>query len=368
MFQLQNFRIFALVSIFLNCLAMNEAFAVLQESDNATNREQTNTAKTAVVYSGKYVISFPELELARLLGVKLHSFDIKKYPKIVDALKRDQLLADENIFSPEQVSEKQLLLVHKKEYLKKLKSAENVARYLELPRELPLPEDENWLDKNLLTPFRYSSGGTVLAAQKSLEHGIGINVGGGYHHAKPDKGEGFCIYADVPIAIRILQKENKIKRALIVDVDAHQGNGTIVCLPDDETTFTFSMHQSDIYPIPKEQGDWDIELEEGTTDRAYLELLEKSLPKLFADAGSDAGPDIVFIVGGCDTLAADPLAGLAMTERGIAQRDRMIVDACVARKIPVVLTLAGGYSENAWHAQYLSLSEILKKYPAVQKR
>ena len=210
----------------------------------------------------------------------------------------------------------------------------------------------------MLEPFRRASGGTLLAARQALQSGIGINLGGGYHHAKPDRGEGFCLYADVPIAIRKLQAESLIKRAIVIDVDVHQGNGTIVCLPDDDSTFTFSMHQDDIYPIPKEVGDLDVELSSGMQDQEYLEILAEQLPKILAEAEAD----ICFIVGGCDPLDGDPLANLKMTADGIVKRDHAIIQACAERNLPVVLTLSGGYSPDAWKSQYLSIKNLIEVY------
>ena len=214
------------------------------------------------------------------------------------------------------------------------------------------------LDTAVVEPFRRASGGTLLAARKALATGIGINIGGGYHHAKPEIGEGFCLYADVPISIRKLQQEGLIKTALIVDVDVHQGNGTAVCLADDDSTFCFSMHQADIYPIPKETSDRDVELDTGMGDEEYLRILESNLPALF----DQSTPDICFIVGGCDTLSGDPLASLEMTPAGIVARDAMIVKHCVDRNVPVVLTLSGGYSPEAWKAQYQSIKHLIETY------
>ena len=200
--------------------------------------------------------------------------------------------------------------------------------------------------------------------REALKSGLGINLGGGYHHAKPDTGEGFCVYADVPIAIRKLQSENLIKRALVIDVDVHQGNGTAVCLADDDATFTFSMHQGDIHPIPKEKSDLDVELEAGMGDEEFIETLENHLDQVFKTAQAD----ICFIVGGCDPLKGDPLASLEMTHQGIKKRDALIVEHCVKRNIPVVLTLSGGYSADAWKAQYLSVSNLIKHYGVTPKR
>lgn len=302
----------------------------------------------SVVYSPGYLINLGGLE-------KMHPFDIRKYEKIHNGLIADGLLSDEQTLKPALLTQDDLLLIHSQEYLDDLKIRKKVAEYLEAPvlQFAPLS-----LDRAVLEPFRRASGGTLLAARQALHCGIGINLGGGYHHAKPDRGEGFCLYADVPIAIRKLQSESLIKRAIVIDVDVHQGNGTIVCLPDDDSTFTFSMHQGNIYPIPKESGDLDVELNGGMEDEEYLEILAQHLPQILDDFQAD----ICFIVGGCDPLDGDPLASLKMTAEGIVKRDHAIVQACAERNLPVVLTLSGGYSPDAWKSQYLSVKNLLEVY------
>ena len=302
----------------------------------------------AIVYSYNYKISIYGLE-------KLHPFEIRKYEKIYTQLIEDGVLKPEEVFVPETLTDDDILLVHSKEFIKSLDSSRKVARYLEADQTAMLPASV--MKEKIVAPFRLASGGTLLAARQALKCGTAVNIGGGYHHAKPDKGEGFCIFADIPIAIRKLQEEGKIKRALIIDLDVHQGNGTAVCLADDDSTFTFSMHQGDIYPVPKEESDLDVELAFGEGDNEILPKVKKILPELF----EKANPDIVFYVAGCDMLNGDPLASLAMTEKGIVKRDDMVIQACRKRKIPVVMTLAGGYSPNAWRAQYKSIKNILSK-------
>ena len=301
-----------------------------------------------MAYTDDYLINLGGAERA-------HPFDIKKYKKIHDALLADDLLTSAATLKSEPIPVEDLLLVHSREYLKSLADRDKLARYLEAPILRVLPVS---LNKGVLMPFRSASGGTLLAARSALKHGIGVNIGGGYHHAKPEVGEGFCVYADVPVAIRKLQHENKIERAIVIDVDVHQGNGTIVCLKDDDSTFTFSMHQAGIYPIPKEQGDLDVELNAGMKDAEYLEILNRNLATIL----DESKPDICFVVAGCDTLDGDPLASLAMTEDGIVQRDAAIFAACSLRKIPAVYTTSGGYSKNAWRAQYESIKNLIKTY------
>jgi len=319
-----------------------------QSESTVGETESSAPFQVSVAYTDDYLINLGGVERA-------HPFDIKKYKKIHDALLADKLLTSEATLKPEPIPVEDLLLIHSKEYLKSLAERDNLAKYLEAPILRMLPVS---LNKGVLMPFRSSTGGTLLAARNALEHGIGINIGGGYHHAKPEVGEGFCVYADVPVAIRKLQNEKKIERAIVIDVDVHQGNGTIVCLKDDDSTFTFSMHQAGIYPIPKEQGDLDVELTAGMGDAEYLEILNRNLAKILDELRAD----ICFIVAGCDTLDGDPLASLAMTEKGIEQRDAAIVAACAKRKMPVVYTTSGGYSKNAWRSQYLSIKNLIETY------
>ncbi|KKL26199.1 hypothetical protein LCGC14_2397690, partial [marine sediment metagenome] len=305
--------------------------------------------RVAVVYSKHYQINVGGLE-------KLHSFDIHKYAKIYLALVTDGVLAPTDVFVPEAVTREQLLRVHTPAYLATLKDPRAVARYLEIPVVRVAPA--SLVDAAVLNAFRYATGGTILAARLALDHGVAINLAGGYHHAKPDTGEGFCIYADMPIAIKTLQGEGRIKRALVVDLDVHQGNGTAECFAGDDSVFTFSMHQGDIYPIPKATSDVDVNLPAGTGDSEYLRTLQTYLPRVL----ERARPDIVFLQAGCDTLDGDPLAQMRMTIEGITRRDAEVIDACTARGTPVVMVLGGGYSRYAWYAQYLSVRRTIEKH------
>lgn len=319
----------------------------VSDADTENDPAKALPFQVGVVYSPGYLINVGGLE-------QMHPFDIKKYQRIHDKLVNSGTLTNAQTLVPAALTDEDLLLVHSPAYLDALKSRSNVAKYLEAPILNFAPVS---LDTGILQPFRMASGGTRLAARQALVSGIGINLGGGYHHAKPNLGEGFCLFADVPIAIRSLQKEGLIKRAVVIDVDVHQGNGTVLCLANDDATFTFSMHQKGIYPMPKEIGDLDVELPAGMDDVAYLAKLTEVLPKVLDDADAD----ICFIVGGCDTLKGDPLASLKMTHQGIVDRDQLIVDECIKRKLPVVLTLSGGYSQDAWKAQYASVKNLIDR-------
>jgi histone deacetylase 11 len=303
----------------------------------------------AITYSDSYLIRLGGLE-------KLHPFDTHKYRRIHEGLVRDGLADPRTTHAPEPLSEDDLLRVHTRRYLDGLKSAAGVSEALEFPQIANLPQSV--LADAVVTPHRTASGGTLLAARLAASgFPVSVNLGGGYHHAMPDHGEGFCLFADVPIAIRHLQAEGKIRRALVVDLDVHQGNGTAVIFSDDERVFTFSMHQRDIYPVPKALGDLDVEIEAGTGDSEYLGLLSEHLPETFRRSD----PEIIFFLAGCDVLAGDPLAGLSLTERGVVERDWTVVDSCIQRNLPVVMTLAGGYSKDSWRVQHHSLRSLLRR-------
>ncbi len=305
--------------------------------------------RVAVVYSSRYQIRLGGLE-------RIHPFDIHKYARIYRALVKDGVVQPGDVYVPAAVSDADILRVHTPAYCRSLKDSSNVARYMEASAVAILPDGV--MQRRVLTPFRYTTGGTLLATRLALQHGIGINIGGGYHHAKPDVGEGFCVLADIPIAVQALRHENKLRRVLVVDLDVHQGNGTIACFRHDEEAYTFSIHQRDIYPIPKEHGDYDVEVDAGMEDEEYLRLLAGHLPEVF----KKAKPDIVYLVAGADTLTGDSLASLEMTAAGVVRRDAMVIDECVKRKIPVVVTLGGGYSKQTWDVQFQSIRRTIRTH------
>lgn len=312
--------------------------------------------RVCIVYSQHYQINLAGLE-------KLHSFDINKYAKVYLQLVTDGLLRPEDVFVPEEISRADLLRVHTPDYLdNSLKQPALLARYLEFEAATIAPA--GLTDLAVLSAFRRATGGTLLAARLALDHGIAINLGGGYHHAKPDAGGGFCIYADMPVAIRALQAEGRVARALIVDLDVHQGNGTAVCLAGDDSVFTFDMHEEDIYPFPKETDDLDVPLAAGLGDDEYLDLLARHLPRVF----DQARPDIVFLQAGVDVLAGDRLGNLRLTPEGVLRRDGMVFDEAVRRGVPIVMVLGGGYGRNAWNVQYQSIRQVILRYGSAAGR
>jgi acetoin utilization deacetylase AcuC-like enzyme len=194
--------------------------------------------------------------------------------------------------------------------------------------------------RQMVRAFWLAAGGTTLAARLALRDGVAYNVGGGFHHAFPDHGEGFCAIHDVAVAIRRLQKEGRIERAMVVDCDVHQGNGTAAIFADDPNVFTLSIHQFNNYPAVKPPSDIDINLEDETGDDRYLELLRAA----YIPALASLRPQAVFYVAGADPYYQDQLGGLSLTIEGLRARDRLVISNALMHKTPVAIVLAGGYA------------------------
>jgi acetoin utilization deacetylase AcuC-like enzyme len=261
-----------------------------------------------------------------------HPFPIAKYPLLKDQLLAEGVLVPGDIQEPQPVDRATLELIHTSEYLDKLESSGlTVAEQ----RRLGLPWSEAlWLRSRL------SCGGTLLAARTALQHGMSGNLAGGTHHAFADHGEGFCVVNDVAVAISKLRVEGAIKRALIVDLDVHQGNGTASVFENVEEVFTFSMHGERNYPAQKMRSDLDVALKDGTGDTEYLHALDVHLPAVL----DRAGPDMTFYLAGVDVAAGDRYGRLELTDEGIRTRDRRVIEAVRRRGVPLVIVLGGGYA------------------------
>ncbi|MBT3821503.1 MAG: histone deacetylase [Nitrospinaceae bacterium] len=234
---------------------------------------------------------------------------------------------------PDEAPDKDILLVHTPEYLADMRSGQHTARTL--PSELPLsPEIVRWC---LL-----SVGGTTLAAREAMAHGFALNLSGGFHHAFPDCAEGFCYMNDLAVAVRPLQNEGAVSRAAIIDCDLHQGNGTASIFRKDESVFTFSIHQENIYP-PKKRSSLDIGLADLTDDAAYMKKIQDNIPQIL----DKHRPEIVIYQAGADPYMDDQLGTLKLSKKGLRQRDDLILAECRKRAIPVAGTLGGGYARNS---------------------
>ena len=274
--------------------------------------------------SARYTITLPEN----------HRFPIAKYAMLRDAVVASGLVEPTNVHEPARAPLGDVLLVHTERYVRAitdgtLTDAEQ--------RRIGFPWSESLVERS----FR-AVGGTCEAAAAALEHGVTMNLAGGTHHAFPDHGEGFCVLNDVAVAIRALQRDGRIRRAAIIDLDVHQGNGTHAIFDADNSVFTFSMHGGRNYPFHKVAGSLDIELPDGTGDEAYLATLTDALPRVL----SAAAPDLVIYLAGADAHEGDRLGRLCLTFNGLARRDVMVLDACREVGIPVAITIAGGYGRD----------------------
>jgi histone deacetylase 11 len=261
-------------------------------------------------------------------------------------------MEEEDFLVAEPVSEALLARVHDADYLAGLHDPRLLSRALEV--EVP-GVLRRAIPRRVLEPFRTATGGTVAAARAALEHGVGINLGGGYHHARPALGHGFCIYNDVAVALHVLRAEGFAGRVLIVDTDAHQGDGNHAFFASDPSVYSFSMHQGDLFPEPKLAGDEDVELPGGMGDAEIVSRLEERLPELL----DEIQPALVVHVAGADVLDDDPLTGLAMTADGLVLRDRLVLREARRHGVPLLHLLAGGYGPSAAGAQLRSVAGML---------
>ncbi len=263
-----------------------------------------------------------------------HRFPMEKYQLVRDGIVSAGLLAAEAIGEPERVSRDGLALVHETRYIDAV--LDGTLTEAEL-RRLGFPWSPLLSERSLRT-----AQGTVEACRDALRTGAGINLAGGTHHAFPGHGEGYCVFNDVAIAIRTLEREGRIRRAAIVDLDVHQGNGTAKIFEDDPDVRTFSIHGARNYPFRKERSWRDIALPDGTGDAEYLRALDGHLGGVL-DA---AEPDLVVYIAGADPFEGDRLGRLKMTIAGLRARDASVLDACRARGVPVAVVLGGGYAHN----------------------
>ena len=263
-----------------------------------------------------------------------HRFPIAKYARIRDEVLTRGLLPATGIEEPDRADRWALELVHAATYVQAVMDGALTPAEV---RRLGLPWSPQLRERSLRTVQ-----GTVEAAQDALDGGLGINLAGGTHHAFPDHAEGFCVFNDVAVASRVLQRAGRITRAAVVDLDVHQGNGTARIFADDVDVFTFSLHGARNFPFRKERSRLDVELEDGCEDAAYLAALDAHLEPVL-DA---ARPELVVYRGGADPFVHDRFGRLGMTIAGLRERDRRAFGAFRRRGLPVVVTMAGGYARD----------------------
>jgi len=291
---------------------------------------------------------------AYYLPIGEHVFPAEKYRLIREQLLRSGVAAPDDFLTPQPARDADVLLAHTPAWVTKLRNG-TISPREELMLEVPYSAD-------LVRAFWLAAGGSILAAQCALRDRVGISIGGGFHHAFADHGEGFCMINDIAIAIRKLQHEGSIVRAMTVDCDVHQGNGTAAIFAAgnggaafsfggmgardfagfDSDVFTISLHQENNYPAFKPPSSLDVNLADGVGDAEYLAQLDKALI-----AGlCQFDPQLLCYVAGADPYREDQLGGLSLTIEGLKKRDELVYRAAKARGIPVMVTLAGGYAQQ----------------------
>ncbi len=276
-----------------------------------------------------------------------HVFPSQKYRLVREALLNEHLAEPADFVTPEPVADADVLRVHSKEWVRKLKTgALSVREQMRL--EIPYSQET-------VEAFWLAAGGSILAGQRALADGFAASIGGGFHHAFPDHGEGFCMIHDVAIALRRLQADGAIRTAMVVDTDVHHGNGTAEIFAADPDVFTLSIHQKNNYPMPKPPSNIDLHLADGTADDDYLAILEKHLLQAF----HDFHPDLLFYVSGADPYREDQLGGLALTLDGLRRRDSLVYEHARRLGVPVAITLAGGYARRVEDTVRIHVNTIL---------
>ena len=273
------------------------------------------------IYSDKYW----------MVDTKNHVFPMAKYRMIYELL-LSQGAKPIDFLHPFSSPDEDLLLVHSSRYVGRVKEGRLSSSELSV-LEIPFSEE-------LVDFFLLMVGGTIVAAENALEAGLSFHIGGGFHHAFIDHGEGFCVFNDVAVALEKMIISERIKKALVVDCDVHQGNGTAAIFRDRDYAFTFSIHQMDIYPAKKSYSSLDVGLWSGDGDEQYLEQIRRYFPPLY----EKENPDLIFYLAGADPYERDQLGGLDITSEGLQERDKIIIEGARKLGIPLVILLAGGYA------------------------
>lgn len=280
---------------------------------------------------GKFPFKFVYSDSYWMVDLGNHVFPIKKYLRIYEELLGAGAKKD-NFLNPPLASEADLELVHTSKYIKKVMSgrlSQNELTTLEIPYTA---EGVEFAFMNV--------GGTILAAEVALAEGLAVHIGGGFHHAFADHGEGFCVFNDVAVALEKTRQTGRIRRALVVDCDVHQGNGTASIFSGKEYAYTFSLHQMDLYPAYKPSSSQDVGLWSGDGDDKYLAALQENFPRLYREIQ----PDLVFYLAGADPYEKDQLGALKVTRDGLKQRDEIVIGSACQLGLPLVIVLAGGYA------------------------
>ena len=263
-----------------------------------------------------------------------HTFPMSKYRLLRERVTASGLLSPGELAEPPAASDEQLCRAHDADYVAAM-TAGQVTR--EQMVRIGFPWSPEMVERS-----RRSSGATIEAVRAALADGIGVNLAGGTHHAFRGHGEGYCVFNDTVVATRQLQAEGQLRRVVVIDLDVHQGNGTAALCRHDDSIYTFSVHGAKNYPTRKERSDLDIELPDGTADADYLAAVESGLVRSL----EEGKPEFAFYLAGADPFAGDRIGRLAVSKAGLAERDRLVFDACHRAGIPLAVAMAGGYGKD----------------------
>jgi len=318
-------------------------------------------SRLKIVYSPRYNMGFFGLE-------RLHPFDTQKYARAWKLIRAELGAgATTRLVVPQQsVAEAELLRMHTKEYLAQLREPKYVSRGLELPIAARLPRFV--LDWCVLHPMRWATAGTILAARLALEYGLTVNLGGGFHHAKPTQGEGFCLYSDIGLAVTLLRDSGALApetRVAYVDLDAHLGNGVAHVFRDAPWFFHFDMFHDFIYPwtdrVARDRVDCLVPLASDVTTEEYLERLQSSLPGFLDNIAARQPVGLAIYNAGTDIVEGDPLGQLRISPEGSLRRDLFVIEELRKRKLPTVMVLSGGYTRESYRLVARSIIEMMRR-------
>ncbi|MEM8813111.1 MAG: histone deacetylase [Pseudomonadota bacterium] len=263
-----------------------------------------------------------------------HRFPIGKFRRLAEILMEEGLVNPGGFHVPAPAPAEWIALAHDRSYVDQVFNGEVPTR---IAREIGFP-----MNRTVVTRARSAVAGTVMTARLAIEEGIACNTAGGSHHARRAHGAGFCVFNDVAVAIRVLRADGLLERTLVIDCDVHQGDGTADVFADDNHVFTFSIHAEKNYPVRKIASDMDIGLPDGTGDAGYLDALAGALPRLIARQE----PDIIFYNAGVDPHEDDRLGRLALSDVGLRDRDRLVIETAREAGIPIACVIGGGYSHD----------------------
>jgi acetoin utilization deacetylase AcuC-like enzyme len=263
-----------------------------------------------------------------------HRFPMAKYGQLRQFVAASPWASGCEFHVPDAATDQQLCLAHSADYVRRVATGQLTAPEI---RRIGFPWSLAMVERS-----RRSVGATIAAGRAALDEGVAASLAGGTHHASADAGEGFCVFNDVAVAARTLQHESRIGRAVVIDCDVHQGNGTASIFADDPSVFTFSIHGAKNFPLRKFPGDLDVALPDGTSDAAYLQALDEALDRIFVDHPFD----LAFYLAGADPFEGDRLGRMQLTKRGLRERDRRVLTRCRQISLPVAVVMAGGYAHR----------------------